>query len=183
MLAGTVMPGSWSWYRGLVCQCLSFILTLKWKAAGHLPSITGCPSNSLLCHKALVHGPACWQVTWQPAEAGREGWKHCGGAGPWFKAEETARPKIHPRPCASHYLGLGTCNSLETVGRKHSACHTDGNFMAWIWAIHKSRLLTRPPLERMSERRFVGGCELLRHLGNEMYKCMRLLAEVKKKQK
>lgn len=57
MLAGRVMPGSRC--RGLACQCPGFILLLKGKAVGHLPSNTGYQSNSLLCPKALVHGPAC----------------------------------------------------------------------------------------------------------------------------
>lgn len=178
MLAGRVMPGLW-WERWSVNAWVS---SCCWNGKQldnfHLSldiSLTPYPATKPLCTvQHAERSPGALQKL------------DVKGENPVVELgcdSGLKRPKIHPKPCASYYLGLGTCHGWETARRKHNACHTDGNLMAWIWVTHKLRLLTLPPLERISERRFVGGCELLRHSGNEMYKCMRLLAEVKWKTK
>lgn len=152
----------------MVCQCLGFILLLKWKAAGCLLPITGYQTNPWLCRIALMHGLACWKVTWQPAEDECEGYKYCCRSGLWLRVEETTSPRIFTTPCISLYLEPAICHGLETDRRKPKTFHTDGNLMFRIWTIYKLRLLTPPYIERVSETSFLGSCQLLEHSANEM---------------
>lgn len=97
--------------------------------------------------------------------------------GLWLKVEETIRHKMFTKLCAS-LPGTTHLSWARNSQEETKALSYWQKFDGRTWAMHKLRLLTLPVMKRVSQIRFVGGCELPECSWNG-YKCKRVLVMMK----